>query len=471
MSKCPHCGAEVQYKPDTKKVHCEYCGSDFKVSELLQEAKKAKEREIEDSKPQISGKAYSCTQCGATLLSFDETAVTFCSYCGSQNMIEEKTMQQTAPEVIIPFAKTQDECIRNYKRKISHFIFSPNYMKSDLVVKKFRGIYMPYGIYNLSYNGDTINRGKKYNHRSGDYVYYDDYDIHAQVDASYNGISFDLLSKFYDEYSHAIPFDYHGAEEFNVNYLPGFYADSKDVEIGTYSPEAIQIAASDSTRYLRRKHIYAKYQCYSPIVNFHVGEKKVGFFPVYFAAIRDKDDKHLHYAIINGQTGEVAADMPIDFAKYIIFSLVLAIPIFFFVNFIPIVLPWVVNLFTIFMAIVAWIICATQISACNDRYNRINDKGFNQVMVEKDENGRFKRKKPEKQYKVKFSYWSKYLAAILLSFGTIVLNPVSDMFYYGSAVIGLVLILFSFFDLVKIHNILVSRPIPQLEKRGGDESE
>ena len=42
MSKCPHCGAEVQYKPDTKKVHCEYCNSDFSVSELINESKKAK---------------------------------------------------------------------------------------------------------------------------------------------------------------------------------------------------------------------------------------------------------------------------------------------------------------------------------------------------------------------------------------------------------------------------------------------
>ena len=132
MSKCPHCGAEVQYKPDTKKVHCEYCGSDFKVSELLQQAKMAKEKELlkeemkkEDAKPKISGKAYSCTQCGATLLSFDETAVTFCSYCGSQNMIEEKTMKQTAPELIIPFQKTQEECINNFKKKVNHFIFSP----------------------------------------------------------------------------------------------------------------------------------------------------------------------------------------------------------------------------------------------------------------------------------------------------------------------------------------------------------
>ena len=27
MSKCPHCGAEIQFSSKSKKVHCEYCGS------------------------------------------------------------------------------------------------------------------------------------------------------------------------------------------------------------------------------------------------------------------------------------------------------------------------------------------------------------------------------------------------------------------------------------------------------------
>jgi len=50
-------------------------------------------------------------------------------------------------------------------------------------------------------------------------------------------------------------------------------------------------------------------------------------------------------------------------------------------------------------------------------------------------------------------------------------SPVHDAYYYGAAIIGLILMIWSFNDLVSIHNQLVSRPIPQLEKRGGDESE
>ena len=467
MSKCPNCGAEIQFKAKTQLVHCEYCGSDFKPSELRQAAKKAKEVK----KDEFEGKAYSCSQCGARLLTFDETAVTFCSYCGSQAMIEEKMIKQTKPDFIIPFKVSQEECIHNYKKAISNFLFSPAYMKDDFVVKKFRGIYMPYGIYKLSFSGDCVNKGQKYHHRSGDYVIYNDYALHADVNACYDGISFDLLSKFYDEYSQSIPFDHKGAVEFNTNFLPGFYADSKDVELDTYSNDAITIGMNDTTRFLKKKWIYKRYNCMFPTVKLRVENEKTAMFPVYFLAIRDKEDKHIHYAIINGQTGKVAADMPIDYKKYFVFSIFMAVPIFFIINLIPIVLPKTIDMFAIAMTIIAFIIYLKQLSACNEREGRYSDKGYSSLFVELDSKGRRIRRKRVNKYKISNSFIVKQLFAFLIPLFILLIKPVNDAYYYASALIGLCFILWSFHDLVKIHNQLVSRPIPQLEKRGGDEHE
>ena len=135
------------------------------------------------------------------------------------------------------------------------------------------------------------------------------------------------------------------------------------------------------------------------------------------------------------------------------------------------ILPKAVCFFVIFMSIIAWILCKNQLNKCNDRYGRYNDKGYISQFTEVDENGEKKKLKKEKKYKMKAKYWVKYLIAILLPFITFIFNPVQDSYYYGSSIIGLILIIWSFNDLVTIHNQLVSRPIPQLEKRGGDESE
>lgn len=463
MGKCPHCGAEFEFDAKSQMVHCDYCGSDFNPQELEEKSNSAK----------LNGNCYSCTQCGATLMTFDETAVTFCSYCGSQNMIEEKMMVQNVPDFIIPFSKTKEECIHNYKKKLSSFFFTPSYMKSDLVIKKFRGIYMPYGVYKLAFKGDCINKGEKYSHRSGDYVYYTDYKIHADVDATYDGISFDLVSKYYDEFSHAIPFSFKGAKEFNTNYLPGFYADVKDVDIETYNKEAINIGTIDSKRFLLKNRTFARYNCRNPKVAFQIDNKKIGMFPVYFVAIHNKKDPNsIHYAVINGQTGKVAADLPIDFAKYIIFSIILAIPIYFCLSVLPVVLPIVLNFFSIIAAIIAGIICIYQISACHNKKMHYDDKGYLSVM-EPDEKVDGKKKKNKKRESAKYDskYIMKYVCAILVSILVICLKPVNDFYYYLAAMVSLAFVLWSFFDLIQLHNQLVSNPIPQLNKRGGDDHE
>ena len=454
MGKCPHCGAEFAFDPKSQLVHCDYCGSDFNPTELKENIKGAKVDEFE-------GKAFMCTQCGATLLTFDETAITFCSYCGSQNMIEEKMMKVNSPNYIIPFSITKDQCIANYKKKVAGFLFCPSYMKSELVLNKIRGIYMPYGIYKLGHNGMCRNHGQTYSHRMGDYVYYNDYSINADVDVTYDGLSYDLLSKFYDDYSMSIPFNFKKVENFNSNYLSGFYADTKDVDESVYLNDALYAANTDTTRLMSKTHAYRSHGCYSPHVNLDVKDVKTGMFPVYFLAIHDKKKEHLHYAVINGQTGKVAADLPIDFFKYILFSLVVAIPIFFFLMTLPIILPIAIDFFAIIAAIIGGIICITQLDACENKENLKNDKGY---LYSKKENVKLKNSF------FPFKYAWKYLLAVLVSLIPIITHPVNDLYYYIASFISLSLILLSFFDLVKIHNRLVSRPIPQLEKRGGDEN-
>ena len=66
MIKCPGCGGEVKFKPGQKKVVCEYCGTKFDPEKKVSDVKHAKE-----NNDTFSGRTYSCTQCGATLMTFD----------------------------------------------------------------------------------------------------------------------------------------------------------------------------------------------------------------------------------------------------------------------------------------------------------------------------------------------------------------------------------------------------------------
>jgi hypothetical protein len=63
------------------------------------------------------------------------------------------------------------------------------------------------------------------------------------------------------------------------------------------------------------------------------------------------------------------------------------------------------------------------------------------------------------------------IIAMIISALMWVINPIHDMYYYITAVIGMVLIGVCVSKLVARHNTLTSRKLPQFNKRGGEEHE
>lgn len=482
MIKCPNCAGEVQFNPKLQQVECKYCGSLFSPEELSEKLKAVSEKAVNDF---YEGKTYTCSQCGATLMTFDDTAITFCSYCGSQAMLEDKMLRINNPDFIIPFQKTKEECVEAYKQKVSKFLFAPNDMKESFVVDKFRGIYMPYVIYDLKKDGVTRNLGSKYAYRRGDYVYYHDYQIVADVDISYEGISYDLVSKFYDNYSTAIPFRYQDAITFRPGYLAGYYADALDVNETVYVDTAMKVIAPDVGERLKHRKEFRKFGCQNPKVLFQ-NEQKIGMFPVYFLAIRDKNNQKVSYAVVNGQTGKVAVDLPIDFRKYIFGSLLLSVVIFLLIQSFLVLTPASITAFSIITALLSLVISIHQNKKIDIRQHHKDDKGVIDVLRREyirkrkesllPDTGLTKEqklsaqleKKNQRKRKLKFLY--KEILAIIIPLVILFSNLASDLYYYGAAIISLLLVILSFYDLVREHNLLVSNPLPQFEKRGGDEN-
>ena len=64
----------------------------------------------------------------------------------------------------------------------------------------------------------------------------------------------------------------------------------------------------------------------------------------------------------------------------------------------------------------------------------------------------------------------KPLIGVLIALGVWSVAPSADEYYYIAAVICIVTLLLSIWDLVKGHNRLATRKLPQFDKRGGDES-
>ncbi len=197
-------------------------------------------------------------------------------------------------------------------------------------------------------------------------------------------------------------------------------------------------------------------------------DKKIGMFPTYFLAIRNPKKDLVNYAVINGQTGKVIADLPVDFSKYIIISLIVSLIIFLIINPYLILTPIKVSVFAIIAGIISAIISRKQIKKIMVRETHEDDQGVEFASGGLNLIKNYYSKKKRKDHLFKYMY--KELLAIIIPLFPIIAQVVDDSHYYISAFVSLVLIILSFYDLVKEHNLLVSNKLPQLEKRGGDEN-
>ena len=339
MVICPGCGADMHFDPDRQKLVCRYCDKALDPKEYHP----PKVAEASEHEGYYTATVFSCPQCGAEVISTDDTVATFCSYCGTSVMLEGRAAEQKAPDMVIPFKVTRPACEEAYRKLLKRALFAPSDMKRDSTVEKFRGIYMPYWVYSLRSDNTLELNGKKTN-REGDYMVTRSYMLRTPVKASVSGASFDAASGFEDNLSRSIaPYrPVESAVDFDPVYLSGFYADSGDVSSETYSQEAKDLAQEYVAGRIRSKFDYGSYGISGEdIRNAMTCEEsaKPALFPVWFMSVRNRKQDRISYAVINGETGKAAAEIPIDFKKFLLGSLILAIPLFILLNVFMTLLP------------------------------------------------------------------------------------------------------------------------------------
>lgn len=553
MFVCPNCGANINFDPGKQLLHCDFCDSEFSPDAAIQkddaEEQTYTETEADESSEtgyrEYTTTIYTCKECGGEILANDNTVATFCSYCGASTVLSSRISKERAPEYIIPFKITKQQCADLYKKHLSKALYAPGYMKEDVAIDKFRGIYMPYWVYDFAKDGHLSFNAKE-DHRRGDYIIHTNYSISTDVQADYNGLSYDASSQFSDTLSEAIaPFDFSQAVDFNTSYMSGFYADAADADASLYEGKCKGLVTNEIySKITADRAITGKRVDTSAISSFapNKTETRMGYFPVWFLSCRHKD--RLTYAVVNGQTGEVAMDVPIDYGKYIISSLLMAVVFFLILAFVPSTLmrPAYMLVVAVIFAIVSMVIICNMKNKIYARENNLDDAGLaarkskeasatdgvdsrgagwqahpqatvsqakpsapayytifaiigavamfffanvmgviifftviypliknakeNSVNKKILEAGLPKAKAPGHQ---KLLLCLKPLIGVVLSVLVWMFSPAADEYYYIAAIFCIAGVLLSFFDITSLHNKLSTRPLPQFDKRGGDE--
>ncbi|MCI8800524.1 MAG: hypothetical protein HFH88_12045 [Lachnospiraceae bacterium] len=557
MYECLNCGGNLKFDIARQQLYCEYCNTTADPYTIYKE-KDAEESIISMSdnptEKEYRVTVFTCPQCGGQLVSEDTTAATFCSFCGSSTILDSRVSRERRPGLIIPFMRTEEDCRSAYAKMMRRALFVPKELKNEEILERFRGIYMPYWIYCFEKRGEVTFSGEK-SHREGDYVITDHYRLECGIEEEYRGLAYDASASFSDHLSNAIsPFDLRQSKAFTPSFLSGFYADTSDVESSVYRLDAEDMVIRDGCKCLSGNPVCRKYHVgrgenqntLRNAVRPFQSETELAMLPVWFLAYRSGE--RVGYAVVNGQTGRSAADLPVDLKKYLSGSMLLALPIFVLLNLFLTITPVKILLIAALLALVCIMISNVQVTHILARESGEDDKGFSSVhsaaraglfggrragMPQRKKTGsiwgkigwlmllfygtallpgfllqmmkggwggtrivsvmvillalfavgffclrqfpgRGRRALPRKlaytgHFREKWPVLVKPFAGIVAAAVIFIVNPVSDEFYYLGAFGCMCMVLWALMDIIKQHNMLTTRKLPQFNRRGGDE--
>ena len=323
MFQCPNCGGQMYFNIPGQQLKCEYCESMILVPEYRLK-NQAEDHVFEEMH------LFACKNCGAELLSPDESLVTFCSYCGSEAVMQGRAdTEQT--QTIIPFQVSKDQCKERYLKRMKRFAFLPKELKDPEAIDRFRGVYIPYQEYSVGYDQaytfDVTQRKS-----SGSYTYIHKGKASFSAKGTVYDRAYDMSSAFDDNIAAKVgKYEAAGEVPYDPGYLAGFYADRTDIDEAEYDEIAVKNADAAVL-----KNLKSYLASNSMTLNGGVQEnelfkgqltaKKKKLYPVWFLTWRRKN--RVAYSIMNGQTGEMASDLPVNVTSFLLTTAVTALVLF-----------------------------------------------------------------------------------------------------------------------------------------------
>ena len=422
MYECPNCGGDLRFDIPTQKLRCEHCDATFDPYSVVVEedaeehkletyedfsdkgsTKKAKKKNEEDKerdeasgddpKKSMQMTIFTCKSCGAEISSTNLSAAGFCSYCGQPAVFSSRVSNERLPEKIIPFKIDKKACRELFVSRMKGALYAPKELTDPEALSGFVGIYMPYWVYDFSVGPKALVPVSK-TKTEGRYEITDKYTLTMDVEGQYKGIAFDASSSFDDHIAEVIaPYDAKDMIEFTPSFLCGFYADIPDVPSETYKDDAevnilkhtfSVIDNECKNKGYDRDKLKNGVTTAEEIVNLKYEGEKEAMLPVWFLTYRKGD--RVCYSVMNGVTGKLSADIPVDFKKFYIASFILAIPIFILLNLKFTIQPKSVLIFSLLMAFVTGILYMVEI----DKIEKQEDPGEDQGYVAARCNGTFK---------------------------------------------------------------------------------
>ena len=378
--QCPNCNGRLSYAGDIGKLKCEFCESEFTPAEVeaiyaqrqaASDAAAAKDREREqreqaaaagdgagasqgaggapaaaappavhvaapvagespidtylrnahwDNLAEEDLRSFNCSSCGAQLLVDQVTAVTHCPYCGNNAVVPGQLSDMLKPDYVIPFKLDRNAAIAALKNYYSGKKLLPNAFTDENHIEEIQGVYVPFWLYSGTGSGEVTMNGRNirtWTDSENMYTETDHYLLHRAGEMEFHRVPVDGSTKMPDAHMDAIePFDYSELVPFSVAYLPGYLTDRYDQDAKTCEHRATDRVRNTVSSELQNTVAgFAEVDLANADTDLDLSEVAYALLPVWM--LHTKWDGQDFLFAMNGQTGKLIGDLPIDRGKVI----------------------------------------------------------------------------------------------------------------------------------------------------------
>lgn len=384
--QCPNCGGQLSYLGASGMLHCEFCDSDFTPAQVeaiyaerqaKADARAAKEREAQepehahahdrvqnvsaaeastDDATRVNARrstatdpvqaylensrwddddvehmrAYNCSSCGAQLMVDQVTAVTQCPYCGNNAVLPGQLSDVLKPDYVVPFKLGKDDAVRALKNYYGGKRFLPNSFTEENHLEEVQGVYVPFWLYSGTADGDVSFHGERittWSDSKNNYVQTDHYVLRRAGTVDFERVPVDGSTRMPDTHMDAIePFDYGELVDFSVAYLPGYVTDRYDLDVRECDSRArTRVEATCQNTIQSTATGYTSLRVSSSEMDVSWSNVAYALLPVWMLHTRWNGNDYLF--AMNGQTGKLIGDLPIDNGKVTLRFLVIFVPL------------------------------------------------------------------------------------------------------------------------------------------------
>ncbi len=342
--KCPACGGPLHFSNVTQDLACDYCESHFPVAQIealyaqhdesaaaaAQAQNEAAQKPSEDSEWELASQnnwaadgqglvAYNCPSCGAELICDQTTAASSCPYCGNPTIIPGQLHGMLKPDYVIPFKLDKNAAMNALRNHYKGKKLLPSSFSKENHIEEIKGVYVPFWLFDGEAYADLVydaTRTHVTETRNERITTTEHYKLHRAGNVPFEKIPVDGSSKMPDAHMDAIePFDYSELKPYSNAYLPGFYADKYDVgmeESAARADERAEQTARDAMR--ERCFGYETVMEAGGQVLLRRGKVHYALLPVWMLNTKWNGQNFLF--TMNGQTGKLIGDLPVDKGKY-----------------------------------------------------------------------------------------------------------------------------------------------------------